>query len=90
MNSVPIWLTAFVDETGNHDLEITKDGASNLFICVAVVVNDDQSKLVEERMREISRDEFSNSEVKSSGIGGNHNRRLKILNKIKDLSSSIV
>ena len=37
-------------------------------------------------MREISRDEFSNSEVKSSGIGGNHNRRLKILNKIKDLS----
>lgn len=86
MNSVPIWLTAFVDETGNHDLEITKDGASNLFICVAVVVNDDQSKLVEERMREISRDEFSNSEVKSSGIGGNHNRRLKILNKIKDLS----
>ena len=81
MNSALTWLSAFVDETGNHDLEIEKDGASNIFICVAVVVNDAQSKLIEARMREISRDEFNNSEIKSSGIRGNHNRRLKILNQ---------
>ena len=86
MNSEQTWLTAFIDECGNHDLEIEKDGASNLFICVAVVVNDDQSKLVEERMREISRDEFGNSEVKSSGIGPKHNRRLRIISKIQDLN----
>ena len=86
MNTAATWLTAYIDETGNNTLEIEKEGASNLFICVAVVVNEEQNKLVEQRMREISRDEFSGSEIKSSGIGKKHKRRLKILNKVKDLS----
>jgi len=80
------WLTAFIDESGNFDLEIEKSGASNLFVCVAVVVDELQSKLVEARMLEISRDEFSNSEVKSSGIGGSNTRRIRVLKKLADLS----
>ena len=80
------WLTAFVDETGNFDLEIEKAGASNLFVCVAVICDELQSELIKTRMLEISRDEFSGNEVKSSGIAGSHKRRLRILEKIQDLS----
>lgn len=80
------WLTAFIDESGTFDLEIEKSGASNLFVCVAVICNELQSELVKSRMLEISRDEFSGSEVKSSGIGGSHKRRLRVLEKIQDLS----
>lgn len=80
------WLTAFVDETGNFDLEIEKAGASNLFVCVAVICDELQSELIKTRMLEISRDEFGGTEVKSSGIAGSHKRRLRILEKIRDLS----
>ena len=85
ISSRETWLTAFIDETGNHDLVIEKAGASNLFICVAVLVNEKQSMQVAERMRRISLDDFSGTEVKSSGIGGKHRRRLQVLEKIKDL-----
>lgn len=81
------WLTAFIDETGNFDLEIEKGGASNLFVCVAVICDEQQSELVRTRMLEISRDHFSGNEVKSSGIGGNHRRRITVLEKLTDLSS---
>jgi len=80
------WLTAYIDETGNFDLEIEKSGASNLFVCVAIVVDEVQSNLVEARMLEISRDNFSGAEVKSSGICGTHKRRITVLEKLADLS----
>jgi len=80
------WLTAYIDESGNHDLETTKSGASNLFVCVAVIVDSNQNHLVDQKMRSISSDFFSGSEVKSSNIRSKHRRRLEILKEIKNLS----
>lgn len=80
------WLTAYVDESGNHDLEIDKEGASNLFVCAAVIVNSNQDRLVKQKMEDISSTFFSGSEVKSSNIGSNNRRRLSILEEIEKIN----
>ncbi len=78
-------LTAYVDETGNHDLEVEKAGASNLFICVAVLVDEQQQIIVDAAVRELSKKYFSGGEIKSSSIGGNHERRLRVLAPLADM-----
>ena len=78
-------LYAFIDESGTNSLTLDKSGTSNLFICVAVVVNDDQLKKAEEATTQISIDHFSGAEIKSSGIGGKHKRRLSILSKLSSM-----
>lgn len=81
-NSSATWLTAYIDESGNHDLETSKSGASNLFVCVAVLLDGNQDQLVERKMQSVSNDFFSGSEVKSSGIRSKHNRRIEILEEV--------
>jgi len=41
-------LHIFVDESGQHDLDTKKRGASNLYVCVAVVLTQPQ---VQKQMR---------------------------------------
>lgn len=38
---------AFVDESGNHDLATEKDGASNYFIVLAVIIPNTQRQELE-------------------------------------------
>ena len=78
-------ITAFVDESGNHDLDVSKDGASALFICVAVVVQDSDIDRANEAVIRIQKDRFGGTEIKSSGIGGNHDRRLKVLKTLESI-----
>jgi len=84
LSDTPI-LTAYVDETGNHDLEVGKEGASNLFICVAVLVDGTQKPGAEAAVRELAKREFGGSEIKSSGIGGRHERRLRVLGALSEV-----
>jgi len=83
-----IW--AFIDESGNLSLETERDGVSNFYVCVAVRVTDANLETANETMLAISRDEFSGAEVKSHRIGGNHRRRLRILELIQDVEFSYV
>lgn len=75
-----IW--AFVDESGDSNLAIEKQGASKIFVCAAVLIDNDDLDAAEAEMTELSRTEFNNAEIKSSNIGKNHERRLRILEKI--------
>lgn len=79
------WLTAYVDESGTNELNSSKRNVSNLFICVAIVVDDkglDESK---NGMIEISNHLCSGAEIRSSRIGSDHKRRIKFLYGIKNL-----
>lgn len=76
---------AFIDEFGNHDLETIKEGASNFFILVAVLVPEEGLKDLEYQAEEVRKRYFQTGEMKSSGIGNNHKRRISILNAISDL-----
>ncbi len=73
---------AYIDECGNPDLEIEKAGASPLFVCVAVLVDDSEQGALENGADEVSRAHFSGSPLKSSNVGRDDARRLRIL---KDL-----
>lgn len=56
-----------------------------MFICVAVIVDEDGLQETEKKIKELSDEQCSGGEIRSSNIGKNHARRLKFLNFIKDL-----
>ena len=75
-------MTAFVDESGTHDLDVSKPGVSALFVCAAVVVAESDLNQAVAAAVELQKQHFSGAELKSSGIGGNHARRLNVLRDI--------
>jgi len=79
------WSIAYVDESGNSDLDTDKAGTSNLFILAAVLVEESEQFSVETAIREICRDLCGGSEIASKNIGKNHERRLKFLERITPL-----
>lgn len=79
------WLHAYVDETGTNDLDTSKAGVSAYFICVAVVVDEDRVEELTGRLDGIAQRLCSGAEIKSSSIGGNHQRRNRFLEEIKSL-----
>ena len=79
------WLTAFVDETGTNELDSSKLGVSNLFICVAVVVDDVGRLETENAMYKLSSELCGGAEISSRRIGGDHKRRLKFLKKMESM-----
>lgn len=76
---------AYIDESGNADLETGKGGASEYFIVCAILISEDQKKTLSEEVEKIRKKYFQSGEMKSSGVGNNSNRRAKILNAICDL-----
>lgn len=75
-------LLAFLDESGNSNLDTTLEGISTHFIVTAVIIDESVLPRLESGLNEISHKFFSNSEIKSSNVGSDDGRRLRIL---KDL-----
>ena len=78
---------AYIDESGNHDLDTAKAGASSYFIVCAIIVDAERNeKFVTEADKVRSR-HFQSSEMKSSKVRAkdNHKRRIKILDDILSL-----
>lgn len=76
---------AYVDESGTNELDSTKSGVSNIFICTAVLVKEKDVADVSEKMRDISRSLCSGAEIKSSKIGKNHERRIRFLEMVSGI-----
>lgn len=77
---------AYIDESGNHDLETTKQGASHYFIVASVLTNDQKIGALEEGTKSIRDRFFPNGEMKSSSIGPkDFERRIKILSEVMKL-----
>ena len=71
---------AYIDESGNHDLDTSKSGASSYFIVCAIIVdavNNDQFVNDADAIRS---KHFQSSEMKSSKVRAktDHKRRIKI------------
>jgi hypothetical protein len=78
---------AFIDETGNHDLDTGKPGSSNYFLILAVLVDDERRESLEFECEVIRKKYFGSGEIKSSGIRDRRNkkRRVDILTELKSL-----
>lgn len=77
---------AFIDESGNHDLETKKQGASNYFIVAAVLTSDSKISSLKAGAELIRKKFFQNGEIKSSAISSkDYQRRINIINEIMRL-----
>ena len=79
---------AFVDESGDASLKLESTGCSTHFIVAAILVKEEsltEAIFLAEKVRERH---FSSSEMKSSGIGTNDERRIKILSELSALPIS--
>ncbi len=76
---------AYIDETGNSDLETNKVGASDYFIVSAIIVSYDKKLELEEKTENLRLKYFQTGEIKSSGVGSNDKRRAKILAAVNNL-----
>lgn len=81
-------LLAFVDECGDSGLEIEKEGCSRLFIIVAIMVKPDACDEVANAIKVICEQQFSGAPLKSSRIGSDHRRRLRVLRALSGLPFS--
>jgi len=76
---------AYVDETGTNELDSSKPGVSNLFICTAILVKESDNDTLSAELAQMSHDLCSGAEIKSSRIGNKHKRRMLFLDRIKKL-----
>jgi hypothetical protein len=72
-------MKAYVDEFGNSDIETDHQGATKYFIISAVIIKDQDDKELKDNLDKISENHFHNGIIKSSYIGNDDNKRLRIL-----------
>lgn len=89
--------TAFIDECGNFGFDfgakgIYEAGGPSLYyiVCAVVVKNENISALENEADKIRQNNGFQTGEMKSSLIGNNHRRRIKILTELLNLDFSLV
>ena len=77
-------MNVFIDAYGDPDLEVGKSGATTHFIVTAVLVSNDLDRAQIEA-EEVRVHHFQTGEIKSSSIGTNDSRRIRILKEISKL-----
>ncbi len=82
---------AFIDESGSFGFSFDKEGTKRYYVICAVILHSSELKSVEKKFEEICcNNGFSESEMKSSIIGNNHRRRIKILTEILPLKFTLI
>lgn len=76
---------AFTDEYGAFGWDIENPNTSTHFILTAVIVKEGDLDAFRAGAEEVRKRYFMNGEIKSSKIGNNHRRRLKIWNDLRPL-----
>lgn len=82
---MPYSQLAFVDESGDPNLDTYKQGVTDLFVVTAVVVGRGRVEKLRREVNELRKDHFGPGEMKSSGVGSDLSRRRKILDDVREL-----
>ena len=75
-------LYAYIDEFGNNGLDFTNPQVSSHFIVTAIIVEENQVVPLEDLCHNIRKKYFQGSEIKSSKVGKNKDRRKLVLQDI--------
>lgn len=75
----------FVDEYGDTSINIEKAGVSAFFIITVIFVPEEELSSKQEAAERIRSRYFQSGEMKSSKIGSNDERRIKILNDLNEI-----
>lgn len=73
---------AFTDESGNNGFDFDKQDISTYFIVTAIIIKEEDLHQVELEIEKIRIKYFQTGEIKSSSVGKNHVRRVKVLKEI--------
>ena len=73
---------AYVDESGDPDLDLTKHGTSRFYVVTALLVDHTHKDSLISAVDAIRAKFFGSSEMKSSGVGGKTARRSEILSAL--------
>lgn len=79
---------AFIDESGAFGWDLENPNVSTAMIIAAVLVEDSDRDDLERKLEEIRKKHFQSGEMKSSKIGSDHHRRIKILSELQLLPFS--
>lgn len=80
---------AFIDEYGAFGYDFDNPGCTSHFIITAIIVDEANLSFVADNVEIIRQKFFQAGEIKSSKVGKNHNRRIAILNELKQLPFNI-
>ena len=75
--------TAYIDECGSFGFDFASEGASKYYILCAVIVEDKNSQKLHDAINSIKKSNgFALTEMKSSKIGSDNNRRTRIISQL--------
>ena len=80
--------SAFVDESGNHDLEVSKAGATRLYVLVAIVTKTEAVPALQSAVEALRATHYGSGEIKSSKT--NEQRRLRVLSDLLKIDFKFV
>jgi len=75
----------YIDEYGDPSLNIIKNGVTTHYILIAIIIKKREHDEIKDGLEKIARKHFSGSEIKSSNVGKNDRRRIKILRDMSKL-----
>lgn len=76
---------AFLDESGAHGFDFTKAGTSTHFVVCAILTDEGNKSELEARFNNIKSNYYPNTELKSSKVGNDEEKRIRILTDLKEL-----
>lgn len=74
--------SAYIDESGSFGFDFNKEGTSLYYVVCAVIVDNTNVPAIESKVAELRSTLFGGKEMKSSSIGSNHSRRVKVLTEL--------
>ena len=81
---------AFIDEFGTNSLEFEKQDVSTHFIITCILINKSSINQILEQLNIIRQRNFQQGEMKSSNVGSDDKRRLKILSELVTVNFQIL
>lgn len=80
---------AFTDEYGAFGWELNNPTVSTHFIITAIIVKESDLASFTEKAEALRKKHFQTGEIKSSKIGKDHKRRLRVLDDLEDIPFSV-
>ena len=80
---------AFTDEYGAFGWDLNNPTVSTHFIITAIIVKESDLASFTEKAEALRKKHFQTGEIKSSKIGKDHKRRLRVLNDLEDIPFSV-
>lgn len=82
---------AYIDECGSFGFDFTTEGTSKYYILCAVIVEDSKNLELHNSINEIKKNNgFANTELKSSKIGNDNNRRTRIISQLLPIDFCVI